>query len=66
MEVKLKHKMKTKKKEKLEKVGVLWGNSEAKSPHINLIIDDKKYVAFPNTYKDSDTQPDWIIYKDRK
>lgn len=52
-------------KPELEKTGALWSNLKAKKLHMNMEIDGKKYVAFPNNYKTDDNQPDWIIYKDR-
>ena len=54
------------KKPKLEKAGALWMNkSEGGNKYASLVIEDKKYIAFPNNYKTEDKHPDWNIYKDR-
>jgi len=47
------------------KVGCLWINypkDTTKKPHSNIIIDNKRYVAFPNDFKDKPEDPDWLIY----
>ena len=53
-------------KPKLEKVGAMWINkSEGGNKYATALIDDNKFILFPNNYKTEDKHPDWNIYKDR-
>jgi|GEM_PF-1515610 len=48
----------------LLKVGALWQNkSEKGMPYFNLDVMGSKYVLFPNSYKEKETQPDFIVYE---
>lgn len=44
------------------KVGCLWINDKGKSTHTNIIINEKRYVAFVNDFKKTDSDPDMLIY----
>jgi len=47
------------------KVGCLWMNENGKKAHANIIINEVRYVAFPNDYKLRDNDPDWLIYTNK-
>jgi len=47
------------------KVGCLWINQNGKKAHANLILNEIRYVAFPNDFKQRETDPDWLIYTNK-
>lgn len=48
----------------LNKVGALWQNkSEKGMQYLNLDLRGEKLVVFPNSYKEKETQPDYIVYE---
>ena len=55
-------------KEKSRKAGVLWINTTKEGKYYyTIVLEGKngkrfKYVAFKNSYKEEDTQPDYIVY----
>jgi len=52
--------------QKHKNVGAMWMNEGAEKPHVNIRIGEKEYVAFPNSYKKLDTQPDYWVYDSKK
>lgn len=47
---------------KSNKVGSVWkGTTKTGSEYLSIVIGDKKYVAFVNTYKNAPNQPDFNI-----
>ena len=48
----------------LKKVGAIW-ETTAKSgnPMLSIVLDDEKYMAFPNDKGDNSKRPDWNIVK---
>ena len=48
----------------LEKVGAIWETtSKNGNPMLSIILDEEKYMAFPNNKEDNPKRPDWTIHK---
>jgi hypothetical protein len=50
--------------EKKQSVGAAWTKQTSKGDVINVVIGDKRYNMWKNSYKKKSTEPDYKLYED--
>lgn len=48
---------------KEDEIGALWVKTSARGDYLTGTINGVKVVVFANTYKTTEKQPDWRVYK---